>query len=80
MTGTSVTRFFCSIYKNGSEYKRGNDLLGTGYQPNVNSIVYLNGSTDYVELYAWIAGASGLSIGTGTSWEIYMNGAMVRAA
>lgn len=80
MTGTSVTRFFCSIYKNGSEYKRGNDLLGTGYQPNVSSLVYLNGTTDYIELYAWIAGASGLSIGTGTSREIYMNGSMTRAA
>jgi hypothetical protein len=80
LSGTAVTRFFCSIYKNGSEYKRGNDLLGSGYQPVVSSVLYLNGTTDYVELYAIIYGSSGLAIGTGTAREVYMNGFLARTA
>jgi hypothetical protein len=79
LSGTGVTRFFCSIYKNGSEYKRGNDLIGTGYEAGVSSVLFLNGSTDYVELYAFISGASGLST-SATSREVYMNGFLARTA
>jgi hypothetical protein len=78
MTGSSVTRLFCSVYKNGSEYKRGSDLTVTGYQPTVSTLVYLNGSTDYIELYCWING-TGLATSS-SEREIWFNGAMVRAA
>jgi hypothetical protein len=79
MTGTGVTRLFTSIFKNGSEYKRGNDLLVTGYQANVSSLVFCNGSTDYIELYCWINGSSGLATSP-SEREVYLNGVLVRAA
>ena len=45
--GTSVTRCFATIYKNGSQYKGGNDGVQTAaYRCVVNSLVYLNSSTD----------------------------------
>ena len=64
------------IHKNGSTYKYGN--FGTAvYQSTVSSLVYLNGSTDYVELYGYSnAGWTSQSGSTAT----YFNGALVRAA
>ena len=79
MTGTGVSRLFTSIFKNGTEYKRGNDLLVGGYQANVSSLVFCNGSTDYIELYCWINGASSLATSP-SQWEVYLNGSLVRAA
>jgi hypothetical protein len=52
----------CSVYKNGSEVQRGNEAIGsgTGYQqPTVTTILYMNGSTDYVELYGYISTNAG---------------------
>lgn len=76
-TGT-VTRLFCSIYKNTTEYKRGNDLVVTGYQAGVSSIVYLNGTTDYISLYGYASG-TGLGI-EGASIETYMSASLIRSA
>jgi hypothetical protein len=55
----AITRMICIIYKNGSEFKRGNDLTvaaGLGYMPTITSLIYFNGTTDYVELYAYLTG------------------------
>lgn len=66
------------VYKNGAEYKlgqAGNSTTGVG--TSVSVLVYLNGSTDYVEIY----GLNGLTQSTsGTSSENYFQGAMVRSA
>jgi hypothetical protein len=65
-----------SIYKNGSEYKRGVQAVnGVGF--TVASIVYLNGSSDYVEIYANSTTGGSVNIG---SVLTYFNGAMLRAA
>ena len=78
--GTAVTRVFCAIYKNGVSYKQSNDgTMTAAYRAMVSSIVYLNGSTDYVELYGWVNGSSTVfqnASGVGT----YFNGSMVRGA
>ena len=70
------------IYKNGSAYKVGNQVLASagGIHACANSIVYFNGSTDYVEFYGWQS--SGLTTSTVGSTTIYnyFNGAMLRAA
>ena len=63
---TSVSsngEMYISVYKNGSEYKRGFNSYGTltsqianSYiMPQVNAIVYMNGSTDYIEGYFYQA-------------------------
>ena len=40
-----------TIYKNGSLYKRMYSRQDQGYSANISDVVYLNGSTDYVEIY-----------------------------
>ena len=78
--GTAITRSFCLIYKNGTPYKVGNDGVQTAaYKSVVSVLVYLNGSTDYIELYGWANGTSPVfynSSGTGC----YLTGVLVRGA
>jgi hypothetical protein len=53
MTG-QITRLINSIWKNGSEYVRGFDLIQSGYFANgASCLMYLNGTTDYVEAYTY---------------------------
>ena len=68
------------IYKNGSVYKwgyYGPNTSATAYIANVSSIVYCNGSSDYIEFYAYIGNANGVYTG---SLYTYFNGCLVRAA
>ena len=52
----AITRVLASIYRNGSEYKRGSDIVvATAFASVVSDIIYFNGSTDYIELYAYIS-------------------------
>jgi hypothetical protein len=77
-TGNYLT---CNIFKNGTSYKS-----GSNYSPNaaaagvtnVSSLVYLNGTSDYVELYVIAQGTPTLN-GVDTS-NTYFNGAMIRSA
>ena len=46
----------------------------------VSSVVYLNGSTDYVELYAYNTNTTSASATGASEFETFFNGAMVRAA
>ena len=66
-----------SIYKNGSVLYTGvggdNDMFGT----IVTGLVYLNGSTDYVEIYGYFS--SSLSTTTATA-DLYFQGFLARAA
>jgi len=58
-----------SIYKNGAAYKSGaTTCSGTQYpSPSVSVVVYLNGSTDYVELYGYHNHGSNRDIYGGTT-------------
>ena len=70
------TEMFMSVYKNGSEWKRGSDVSITS-SATVSCIVYLNGSTDYIELYGYM----GIGAATwNTSYGTYFQASMVRAA
>jgi hypothetical protein len=75
----SVTRNISMIYKNGSVYSFGTDLsTSTGEQRSrVSQLIYLNGSTDYVELYVLPFG--GTSVGPGIE-NTFFSGSLVRAA
>jgi hypothetical protein len=66
-----------SIYKNGTIFKRGS-FSNIGINCNVSSLVYLDGATDYVELYAYITGTS-VNIGSGQA-NTFFQAAMIRAA
>ena len=67
------------IYKNGGGWQRGSEINASHYGAHINSIVYLNGSTDYIELYFYQN--SGASKTVDSQNEItYFNGFLMRAA
>ena len=82
-SGGLTNETYISIYKNGSEYKRLQDIgstTGGGIGSfSGGSLVYFNGSTDYVEIYsAQYTGGSKNT--TASSLNTWFNGAMVRSA
>lgn len=77
----TVANALISIYKNGGRYKDGNfggssTVQGVG----VAAIIYLNGSTDYVELYGYQSSGVSVNTAAGTTFDTYFNAAMVRSA
>jgi hypothetical protein len=57
----SATIVLATIYKNGVEFKRGVDIrasLSGATGASVSALIYMNGTTDYVELYAYAAATS----------------------
>jgi len=69
-----------AIYRNGTQYKLGtySGIAFVSGVYNVTSVVYLNGTTDYVELYGY-NGSTTQNI-TNAQTVTYFNGAMVRGA
>jgi len=81
LAATGGTLCLTSIYKNGAEYKRGQDFRGlttTLAQQFNTALVYCNGSTDYVEIYGYNSGASP-SVNEGLTIT-YFQAAMIRSA
>lgn len=72
---------FINIYKNGSNIKSGQNLVGGAInytQITVAAIVYLNGSTDYIELYG--NQNSGGALATSGTSDVYFQAALIRSA
>jgi hypothetical protein len=65
------------LYKNGSSFKTGNYNNVSVVVTTISALIFMNGSTDYVEAYA-IVGANS-TIGSGVA-STYFQAAMVRAA
>ena len=82
IAGTNAgTQRIIEIYKNGSVFKRGNQLAYSpsgATQVNVSALIYFNGSTDYVELYFFSSDSGALT--NGGSTLLYFQGYMARAA
>lgn len=74
---TSVTFTDATIYKNGSIYKRGFSSSTNGIGQN-SCLVYLNGTTDYIECYANITGTTP-TVSNNASLTFFQ-ASMVRAA
>ena len=74
---TNSTRMLCALYKNGSESKTGTDVVTAVYAATVSSVIYMNGSTDYVELYCYMGGTATC---TGSPSITYLNGCLLRTA
>jgi len=77
---TSTTRMRIELYKNGALYKRLTDAAVAMNSITGGSVVYMNGSTDYVEIYATITGTGTLTVNGGTADVTWFNGALLRAA
>jgi hypothetical protein len=75
--GGSNGEIIAAIYKNGAAYKNGNRAPSGAASSNVSSIVYFNGTTDYVELYIFYTGSL-TSLATGSTTQNFMNGVFIR--
>ena len=85
-TGSGLNYGSTRLYKNGSQYKIGSFvLLTTGTQSDyistLSDVVYMNGTTDYLELYGYanIAGGGSIVMSSGSALT-YFSGALIRAA
>jgi|SRR5687768_4024575 len=69
---------YVAVYKNGVTEKRGSQLNAAAaanvdcFAPVISTIIYLNGSTDYVELYVYATGT------TVSVTSAFMSGALIR--
>ena len=79
--GGSFTLAITQLYKNGTGYSRAagvsvahSEIYSTG-----TALVYLNGTSDYVELYAYTALSSGAGTIYGGALITHLHGTLVRA-
>jgi hypothetical protein len=85
-TASSITQTIAALYKNGSVYARGSDnvvsvattLAATA--GTFNEIIYMNGSTDYIELYGFVTGTSPSFNFTNANITSRFSASMVRSA
>lgn len=82
--GALSSLFYLSFLRNGTTYFRTNSSIGNGLNATntmLSAIIYLNGSTDYIELYCQAVGgtATTQTAAVGTNDVTWMNGALVRA-
>ena len=64
-----------AIYKNGSIYSSG--FLATHGTPILSNLVYLNGTTDYIEFYNQLGTSQNLTASSSTT---YLSGFLARSA
>jgi hypothetical protein len=80
---TNMTSSNVSIYKNGSLYVNGSDnafaTTSNAITHHVSAVVYLNGTTDYVEIYGNVTGSSPIFQFAATGGNGF-SGCLVRAA
>jgi hypothetical protein len=79
-SSASVGELIAVFYKNGTLYKYGTRTASGGNGASVSSVVFLNGTTDYVELYVYYSGSPAVALNVGTDHINYMNGVFVRPA
>jgi len=72
----------CTIYKNGSDYKEAQATIRSGSNTSAgnSSLVYFNGSTDYIEVYVLQNTGATATLITNSNLATWFNGALVRAA
>ncbi len=70
-----------SLYQVGSSIDLGSSSTGTSFiQSTISTVIYFNGSTDYVELYIYSQTNSGSITVAGGSDKTWMSGCLVRSA
>jgi hypothetical protein len=74
---STSTGIFFYMYKNGALYKNMGGVGGTVGAASGSSLVYLNGSTDFVEVYAYSGTTLTLSTGSAAT---YFQGFLARSA
>ena len=78
---TNVTTVQSQIYKNGAIFKiSGNVAATTQTSAPISALIYMNGSTDYLEFYVYLAGASPSVLGGNSTPVTWFSAAMIRSA
>ena len=79
----NLSQIQINLYKNGSQ-STGQSYMATtmssGAIVSASTIIYMNGSTDYVEVYLYAATASGTFTIQAAQANTFFNGALVRTA
>jgi hypothetical protein len=78
-TGQGATETVVYVYKNGSPFKLTADALASAYFYGGTALIYLNGSTDYIEAYAVTANA-GTKVIANNSVYCYFQAFLARSA
>ena len=80
-TGGTYSYVWLNFYKNGSSTVECNRVSSTGQGTlNGSALIYLNGSTDYVELYARAQGGTTLQLGASSKEFMNFSGFLARSA
>lgn len=69
----------CGIYKNTSTQLKSGSYTGVQGVSVASCLVYLNGSSDYLELFAYLSGTSGIQVVSGIS-NTCLSATLVRAS
>ena len=83
VVGTNVSYAIPSVFKNGSSIGNGSfsSTAAGESQGVVSLLVYLNGSTDYIEIYAYNSVTSGTALISGSNaTQSYVCGFLARGA
>ena len=84
VSSTNLVSAYLSFFKNGAVLVRGTEFYGSISSNNIqiqaNYLIYLNGSTDYVELYGYITATSPAFGYAAGHINCRFSGAMVRSA
>ena len=71
---SSAAAVIASIFKNGAEFKRGNQYgtaAGSGAAADVSALVFLNGTTDYLELFGFQSSGAAINTATGVPYTYF---------
>ena len=80
ISASNIIGLLSSIWKNGVPIAYGSgQVRANALRSTVTDIVYLNGSTDYVELYAYHETAGSTNTSTGEP-QTYLSGCLIRSA
>ena len=78
-SSTAPTRALTSIYKNGTQVKNASNFVGAAaYSGAGSGIIYLNGTSDYIQMYGLIGATT--AIVTNSSAQTFFEAAMIRSA
>jgi hypothetical protein len=75
--------FILSLYRNGSEFQQlHRNQYGTSFNQMAQGslLIYLNGTTDYIELYVWQNGGGTQTFGQANQITTWFNGCLLRSA
>lgn len=80
-TYSTVAVVYAELWKNGAVYVRGSENNTATTQVTVSEIIFLNGSTDYVEMYGLISGTGTLQFQYfDATFTSRLSGALIRPA